>query len=97
MEDFIKKAKETKSVEELKALAGEYNFEMDDEKAKKYFSILQSGEALSEDELNAISGGQGSSLKKCPNCSQYVTVSSKGSTKCPYCGAFFSPGFSFRF
>ncbi len=92
-EKLLKKAKETKTVEELKALAGQNNFYMDDDKAEKYFAHLHSNEALSEDELENISGG--SCLvpepkyyyEVCPMCQERVKIYyGDFNWECPKCG-----------
>ena len=55
-EEIIKKAREAKTVEELIALAKEYNEELTEEQAKALFDRFHSG-ALSDDELVAVAGG----------------------------------------
>ena len=64
--DLLAKAKETKTPEELFALAKENDVEMTEENAKECFKKLhpQSGE-ISDDELDTVSGGGcgGSELK----------------------------------
>ena len=57
-EELLEKAKSTKSVEELLALAGENNMEMTEEQAKAYFAQLHptSGE-MADDELENVAGG----------------------------------------
>ena len=56
--ELIAKAKETKSVEELMALAKENNMELTEESAEAYFNQLHpaSGE-LSDEELDNVAGG----------------------------------------
>ncbi len=56
--DLIAKAKKTKTVEELMALAKENGIEITAEKAKMYFEQLhpKTGE-LSDDELDNVAGG----------------------------------------
>ena len=56
--ELIAKAKETKTPEELAALANENGMEMTEESAKAYFEQLHptSGE-LSDDELENVAGG----------------------------------------
>lgn len=55
--ELLEKAKETKSVEELIALAKEENIDLTEDEAKSLFA-KQSGE-LSDDELEAVSAGKG--------------------------------------
>ena len=56
--EIIAKAKETKTVEELMALAKENGIELNEEDAKTYFSYLhpKTGE-LSDEELDNVAGG----------------------------------------
>ena len=56
--ELIEKAKETKSAEELSALAKENGMEMTDEQATAYFAQLHpaSGE-ISDEELDNVAGG----------------------------------------
>ena len=56
--EMIEKAKKAKSPDELLALAKENEVELTEEEAKAYFAQLNptSGE-LSDDELDAVSGG----------------------------------------
>lgn len=56
-EEILAKAKQTKSPEELLALAAENGYTLDEETAKEFFEKLQSLDELSEDELDHISGG----------------------------------------
>ena len=57
-QELLEKAKQTKSAEELLALAKENGVEMNEEQANAYFAQLHkaSGE-ISDDELNNVSGG----------------------------------------
>ena len=90
--ELLKKAKEAKTVEELKALASQNNFDMDDDEAEKYFAHLHSNETLSDDELGDISGGACRSkhyyYKRCPRCQTLVKVNGieGGSWWCSNCG-----------
>ena len=58
-EELLEKAKQTKTPEELAALAKENGQEMSDESAKAYFNLLHpvNGE-LSDDELDDVAGGR---------------------------------------
>ena len=57
-EELLEKAKQTKSVEELLALAKENGMEMTEEQANAYFSQLHptSGE-IADEELENVAGG----------------------------------------
>ena len=55
--ELIAKAKAAKSREELLALAKENGIELTEEEAKKYFEQLNTNGAVSDDELEAVSGG----------------------------------------
>ena len=80
--ELIAKAKAAKSTEELLALAKENNIELSEEEAKTCFEQLHANVAISDDELEAVSGGGicqdvidffqgrfGSNDSTCPNCS----------------------------
>ena len=73
-EELLEKAKQTKSVEELLALAGENNMEMTEDEANAYYAQLnpKSGE-LSDEELDNVAGG-GCSVKVSGH--KYTVVSS---------------------
>lgn len=70
----IAKAKAAKSVEELIALAKENGIELTEMDAKKYCSILNTPEKLSDEELENVAGGCGEPGKPiytamiCDNC-----------------------------
>ena len=55
--ELIEKAKQAKSVEELTALAKENGFELTEDEAKNYFEKLNASGALSDEELDNVSGG----------------------------------------
>ena len=55
--ELIKKAKTTKSAEELLALAKANNVEMTEEEAKTYFEQLNANGPVADDELGAVAGG----------------------------------------
>ena len=56
-EELIAKAKETKSVEELLALAKENEIELTEERAKEFFEQFHESGALSDEELDMVGGG----------------------------------------
>lgn len=55
----LKKARMTKSVEELMTYAKEIGIDLTTEKAKKYFDYFQNNLSISDDELANVSGGCG--------------------------------------
>lgn len=57
-EELLEKAKETKTMEELKALLSENGFKMDDKNVKEFYESIHSGKALSDEELEGLSGGK---------------------------------------
>ena len=58
-EEFIAKAREAKSVEELLALAKESNYPLTEEEARNYFNQFHFNGELSDDELDQVGGGCG--------------------------------------
>ena len=56
--ELIAKAKAAKSVEELLELAKANNVEMTAEEAKEIFAQLNAKGSVSDDELDAVAGGQ---------------------------------------
>ena len=63
--ELIAKARATKSVEELLELAKANNIELTDEEAKTYFAQLNANGAVSDDELDIVSGGKEEDEKGC--------------------------------
>ena len=55
--ELIEKAKAAKSAEELLALAKENGVELTEEEAKTYFEQIGASGAVSDDDLDAVSGG----------------------------------------
>ena len=55
--EFITKASEASSAEELLSLARENNIELTEEQAKEYYDRLHSGSELVDDELDMVAGG----------------------------------------
>ena len=79
--ELLAKAKEAKSVEELLAFAKENGIELTDEKAKEYFTKLNTkSEELSDEELDNVSGG-------CGNSDHFGGIIIDETRYCPYCGA----------
>ncbi len=89
---LLKKAEETKSLDELKALIGENGFDMDEKKAEKIYERVHSDGALSDEKLEGLSGGllfgaDEYDIKDCPKCYRVMRVdhwTNKG--RCPSCG-----------
>ncbi len=83
--EMIAKAKECKSAEELLALAKENGIEMTAEEAEARFAELHTEGELSDDELDAASGGGcGSSNPKVdiPEGSDIILTTKGGCTSC---------------
>ena len=59
--ELIAKAKSAKSAEELFELAKANGIELTEEEAKTFFEQLNTNGAVSDDELEAVSGGSGCS------------------------------------
>ena len=80
--ELIAKAKTAKSAEELLTLAKENGIELTAEEANVYFSQLNANSAVSDDELDAVSGGW-----DCPSEEekQYFEVCDRVKINCPYC------------
>ena len=57
--EIINKAKKAKSVDELISIAKENDVELTAEEAKTYFDQLNANGAVSDDELDLVSGGGG--------------------------------------
>ena len=55
--EFIEKAKQTKSAEELLALAKENEIELSELEAKAYFEQMNKSGELSDEELDNVAGG----------------------------------------
>ena len=91
--ELIAKARTAKSAEELLELAKANNVELTAEEAKTYFEQLNANGAVSDDELNAVSGGNEEDEKKCfldwsgDTKSEERTTSPLYSEKCPHCKA----------
>ncbi len=85
--EFIEKAKECKSPEELFALAKENNVEMSETQAAEFFAKLNQEGELSDDELDGAAGGGscGKSSGYSPKKGDRVSVV-YDSNKCPECG-----------
>lgn len=61
--EFLKKAREAKTPEELMELAKTEKIELSQEDAKVYFEKLSNLDELSDDELDDIAGGRIDCLK----------------------------------
>ena len=74
--ELIAKAKIAKSAEELLALAKENGIELTAEEANVYFSQLNANSAVSDDDLDAVSGGWDcpSGKKKHFEIGEYVKI-----------------------
>ena len=67
--ELIEQAKKAESVTALLALAKENGIDLTAERAEKLFSEWHTTKELSDDELNSVSGGCGSSEPiACPAC-----------------------------
>ena len=63
--ELIAKARATKSVEELLELAKANNIELTEKEAKTYFAQLNANGAVSDDELDIVSGGKEEEERSC--------------------------------
>lgn len=88
-EELLQKAKETKSAEELMAIAKQNGMELSEEEAQAYFAQLHKSGELSDEELGAVAGGGCHSkdgrlvVTIAYSCSEYI---------CKDCGKHFEPG-----
>ena len=80
--ELIAKAKTAKSAEELLVLAKENSVELTEEEAKIYFEQLNANVALSDDDLDAVSGGSDCPVGK----DKYFDIDEKVKIKCTKCG-----------
>lgn len=80
--ELIEKAKQTKSAEELSALAAENGIKLTGEEANTYFEHLNKTGELSDDELDSVSGGG------CYNNNELVVTELYHCNQwtCPRCG-----------
>ncbi len=80
MKELLKKAKETKTMDELKTLLSESNLDLDEESMEKLYTRIHSDEELSDEELEGLSGGArvdmyiGGEDIKCPKCHKYMHI-----------------------
>ena len=56
-QQILEKARGVKSVGELRALAKENGYELNDEEAQAYFEQVRKSGELSDDELDSVAGG----------------------------------------
>ena len=94
-EEIIRKAKETKTVEELIALFQESGIKMTDVQAKAVFDKLHAtaGE-LSDDELDSVAGGavrSDQALYYCCPCNELYFAAYGSQPHCPRCGSELEP------
>lgn len=81
--ELIEKAKTARSAEELIALAKENSIELSDDEAKNYFDKLNASGALSDEELDSVSGGCGG-CRECAFCG--YPISKDDGWVCRSCG-----------
>ena len=87
--ELIAKARTAKTVEELLELAKANNVELTEEEAKTYFAQLNANGAVSDEELDVVSGGN-EDEKSCSwfEKKENVTASASQHTEhCTHCGA----------
>ncbi len=87
--ELMEKAKQAGSAEELMALAKENEVALTKEEAEAYFKRLGSPGALSDEELDNVSGGGCSGFRLCPYC-EYPLDQINGEWVCRACGKSFS-------
>ena len=80
---LIEKAKQAKSAVELLAIAKKNGFELTEDEAKNYFEKLNASGALSDEELNNVSGGCGG-FRECAFCG--YPISKDDGWVCRSCG-----------
>ena len=89
--ELIVKARAAKSVEELLELAKANNIELTEEEAKTYFAQLNANGAVSDDELDIVSGGKEEDEKGCFEDGELDTSLKPGmlvkmlNKRCPHC------------
>lgn len=92
-EKLFEKAEKTKTVEELKALMSENGFNINEDKAEELYARIHSDGALSDEELDGLSGGRRddgvrrTTTVSCPKCSMWMEI--RTTTRigiCPRCG-----------
>ena len=80
--ELIEKAKAAKSAEELFELAQANHIELTEEEAKTYFEQLHTNGAVSDDDLEAVSGGG-----ICEIIEDFFKVRTQSDeNNCPHCG-----------
>lgn len=80
--ELIAKAKTAKSAEQLLALAKGNGVELTSEEANTYFAQLSASGAVSDDDLDAVSGGSDCPVGK----DKYFEIDEKVKIKCTKCG-----------
>ncbi len=94
-EEMLKKARTAKSAEELSEMAKAENIALSKERAEEIFSRINSQGEITDEELDAVSGGCGSghTMKRmkahhCPRC--YTPLIYKDAPYyCPKCKQYF--------
>ena len=85
--EMLTKAKETKTVEELVALAKENAIELTFEEAEEHFARLHKSGELSDDELDNVAGGGCSrTYETCDKCGSANIRITQISCRCLDCG-----------
>ncbi len=79
--EHIEKAKQAKSAEELLTIAKENGFDLTDDEAKNYFDKLSGSGALSDEELDNVSGGCGNSGGNDPHINMIIASSDDAANK----------------
>ena len=103
-EELFHQAKKAQSAEELRSIAKQNGIPMTEAQADAYFASMTHSDALSEDELDQVSGGgcSGGNGQHCPQCGAAVSSSnlvappqfSEGGLyyECPQCKTVFNIG-----
>ena len=63
---MIEKARQAASAEELRTMAKEEGFSLTEEEAGQFFAFLHTSGAMSDEELEAVSGGKGGGSSQPP-------------------------------
>ncbi len=90
---LFEKAEKTKTMEEFKALMSENGFNINEDKAEEFYARIHSDGAVSDEELDGLSGGRrdegvrGTTTIRCPKCSAWMEIRAvAGIGICPRCG-----------
>ncbi len=84
--ELIETAKKAKSAKELISIAKENGMELDEKQAEAYFSRISANGALSDDELDNVSGGMCTYAgdKKCARCGGKLIAVPRPGGGCDY-------------